>query len=86
MFHIPIPPLRERRDDIPALFSSFVRAYCREHHVPEPVISDEVVARLMTYDWPGNVRELKNAAERMVVRTRGAITQADLPKDFFSSM
>ena len=73
MFHIPIPPLRERRDDIAALFSSFVRSYCRQHHVPEPVISEEVVARLMTYDWPGNVRELKNAAERMVVRTRGQL-------------
>jgi len=86
MFHISIPPLRERRDDIAVLFSSFVRSSCRQHHVPEPVISEEVVARLMTYDWPGNVRELRNAAERMVVRTRGAITQADLPREIFSSM
>jgi len=86
MFHIQIPPLRERRDDIPALFSSFVRSYCRQHDVPEPLISEEVVVRLMTYDWPGNVQELKDAAERMVVRTLGAIAQADLPKDFFSSM
>ncbi len=70
MFHFPIPPLRERRDDIATLFSSFVRSYCRQHHVPEPVISEEVVAQLISYDWPGNVRELKNAAERMVVRVQ----------------
>jgi DNA-binding NtrC family response regulator len=77
-FHIPIPPLRERRDDVATLFSSFVRSYCLQHRVPEPVISEEVVMRLVTYDWPGNVRELKNAAERTVAATRGVITEADL--------
>jgi DNA-binding NtrC family response regulator len=83
MFHIPIPPLRERRDDIAALFAFFVRSYCRHHDVPEPVIAEEVLADLITYDWPGNVRELKHAVGRIVVRSRGTITRADLPKDIF---
>jgi DNA-binding NtrC family response regulator len=85
VIHIPIPPLRERREDIAALFSNFVRSYCRQHGVPEPVISEEVVSQLITYDWPGNVRELKNAVERIVVRSRGTITRADLPKEIFGS-
>ena len=84
MFYIPIPPLRERRDDIAALFSYFVRSYCRHHGVPEPVIAEEVLAHLITYDWPGNARELKNAVGRIVLRSRGTITRADLPKDIFS--
>src|SRR5688572_25189152 len=46
MFHIPIPPLRERREDIAALFSSFVRSHCRQHDLPEPLVSKQVVARL----------------------------------------
>jgi DNA-binding NtrC family response regulator len=86
MFHIPIPPLRERRDDIAALFSSFVRAHCRQHDLPEPLVSKQVVARLSSYHWPGNVRELKNAAERIVVQSSRVITEADLPKEIFSSM
>jgi DNA-binding NtrC family response regulator len=86
MFHIQIPPLRERREDIAALFSSFVRSYCRQHRVPEPVIAEEVLAQLISYDWPGNVRELKNAVGRIVMQSRGTITRADLPKEIFFSM
>ena len=85
VIHVPIPPLRERREDIGGLFSHFVRSYCRQHRVPEPAISEEVLAHLITYDWPGNVRELKNAVERIVVRSRGTITPADLPKEIFGS-
>lgn len=82
VFHIPIPPLRDRRDDISTLFSRFVRSHCEQYGVPEPVISEAVIARLVTYDWPGNVGELKNAALRMVVQCRGEITEADLPALF----
>ena len=85
VIHVPIPPLRERREDIGGLFSHFVRSYCRQHRVPEPAISEEVLAHLIKYDWPGNVRELKNAVERIVVRSRGTITPADLPKEIFGS-
>jgi len=81
VIHVPIPPLRERREDIPYLFEHFVRSYSRKHRLPEPVAPDEVLTRLMAYDWPGNVRELKNAAERMVIRSTGTIGLADLPKE-----
>jgi transcriptional regulator with PAS, ATPase and Fis domain len=85
VIHVPIPPLRERREDIGGLFSHFVRSFCRQHRVPEPAISGEVLAHLIKYDWPGNVRELKNAVERIVVRSRGTITAADLPKEILGS-
>ncbi len=83
VIHVPIPPLRDRREDIPHLFAHFVRSYSKTHRVPEPAISEEAQTRLMAYDWPGNVRELKNAVERIVIRARGVITPADLPKDIF---
>ena len=81
VIHVPIPPLRERRDDIGPLFSHFVHAYSKTHQVPEPTIADETLACLLAYDWPGNVRELKNAVERIVVRSRGVINVADLPRE-----
>jgi transcriptional regulator with PAS, ATPase and Fis domain len=81
VIHVPIPPLRDRREDIPHLFAHFVRSYSQKHRVPEPTVPEEVLARLMSYDWPGNIRELKNAVERIVVRSRGVIGLADLPRE-----
>jgi len=81
VIHVPVPPLRERRQDVPALFSHFVRSYSRKHRLTEPTILEEVTSRLTTYDWPGNVRELKNVAERLVIRSRGQISVADLPRE-----
>jgi DNA-binding NtrC family response regulator len=75
---IRIPPLRERREDIPMLIEQFVRnASARTgRHV---VISPEAVVSLTSYRWPGNVRELENTIERLVVFSRGRIELADLP-------
>jgi DNA-binding NtrC family response regulator len=81
VIHVPIPPLRERREDIPHLFAHFVRTYSKSHRVPEPTASEEALTRLIAYDWPGNVRELKNAVERIVIRSRGVIGPADLPRE-----
>ena len=81
VIHVPIPPLRDRREDIPHLFGHFVRSYSQKHRVPEPIPSEEVMARLMSYEWPGNIRELKNAVERIVIRSRGVIGLADLPRE-----
>ena len=81
VIHILIPPLRERREDVPHMFMHFVRSYSKTHNVPEPVVTEEALARLMQYDWPGNVRELKNAVERVVVRSRGTIGVAELPSE-----
>jgi two-component system, NtrC family, response regulator len=60
-----LPPLRERREDIPALMDHFVQRYYRKRGEGEPVISAVVRQAFMRYSWPGNVRELENACERI---------------------
>jgi len=62
-----IPPLRERRDDVPLLAEHFLDRYSRETNKDIDTISKEAMALLKKYDWPGNVRELENAIERAVV-------------------
>jgi DNA-binding NtrC family response regulator len=62
-----IPPLRERRDDIPLLVEHFLDRYCRETNKDIDTINKAAMAILKQYDWPGNVRELENAIERAVV-------------------
>jgi transcriptional regulator with PAS, ATPase and Fis domain len=82
VLHIKIPPLRERRDDIPQFLDHFMRAYSDRHLTPIPELTPAARAALMHYEWPGNVRELKNVIERMVVRRRsGPIDEADLPNE-----
>jgi DNA-binding NtrC family response regulator len=81
VIHLPVPPLRERREDIPCLFTHFVRSYSQKHRIAEPRTTDDAMSRLMAYDWPGNVRELKNVVERLVVRSRDVIGPADLPRE-----
>jgi DNA-binding NtrC family response regulator len=82
VIHVAIPPLRERREDIPPLFDHFLQVYGKRHRADPPRVLEESMARLVAYDWPGNVRELKNAAERLVIR-RGSevITPEDLPRE-----
>jgi len=67
VIEIMIPPLRERKEDIPALVEQFLKIFANEMGVPPPDVSSEALAALMNYDWPGNVRELKNLTERAVV-------------------
>ena len=81
-FQIEIPPLRERRDDIPALVAAFVSRFATQMGKPEPAISPEAFDRLLNYDWPGNVRELQNAIEYCVVLSdQGVITLKELPRE-----
>ena len=70
---IEIPPLRDRREDIPALVEHFVRKHAQRtgRHVEK--IDDAVLTGLQQYDWPGNVRELENTIERAVVLSQGSI-------------
>jgi Nif-specific regulatory protein len=76
-----MPPLRERRDDIPLLANYFARKYAEKCNRRVMGISSEARKRLMTYDWPGNVRELENAIERAVVLgTTEQILVDDLPE------
>ena len=82
---IEIPPLRERREDIPLLIEHFVDKYAREMKKEGLQISDEVMEILTGYDYPGNVRELKNIIERcMVLSEKGEIEKEYLPVDMIS--
>jgi DNA-binding NtrC family response regulator len=82
VIRIVIPPLRERREDIPELAAHFVRLAAETHRVPEPTFHAEAMTAMTAYGWPGNVRELKNVVERLVVRTRSAsILPSDLPRE-----
>jgi DNA-binding NtrC family response regulator len=77
---IPLPPLRERRDDIPLLVEHFIRKYESESKGKIKYISPETMDLLMRYDWPGNVRELENVIERAtVIGKTEAILIEDLP-------
>ena len=77
---INIPPLRERKDDIPLLANTFIRRYSKEMNKELLKIAPSALKLLMDYDWPGNVRELENVIERALVIGRGKeIVCADLP-------
>jgi DNA-binding NtrC family response regulator len=82
VIHVAIPPLRERREDIPPLFDHFLQEYGKRHRIEPPRLLEETMARLVAYNWPGNVRELKNAAERLVIRKGSeVIAPEDLPRE-----
>jgi transcriptional regulator with GAF, ATPase, and Fis domain len=70
---IQIPPLRERREDIPVLVEHFVRKHAQRTGKPIDKVEDSVVPALQRYDWPGNVRELENTIERAVVLSSGHV-------------
>ncbi|HOC19256.1 MAG TPA: sigma-54 dependent transcriptional regulator [Vicinamibacterales bacterium] len=77
---IEVPPLRERREDIPALVEHFLKRFADENQSPSKEISREAMDLLLKYPYPGNVRELENLVHRAVVLSRGrTITAADLP-------
>ena len=79
---IGLPPLRERREDIPLLAEHFLKRACERHKLGELRMEREVFAALSAYSWPGNVRELENTVERMAVLTTGkTITVDDLPEN-----
>ncbi|MFQ5744236.1 MAG: sigma-54-dependent transcriptional regulator [Acidobacteriota bacterium] len=78
-----VPPLRERRDDIPLLADHFLKESAAEYGVGLKRLSPEAVARLTAYHWPGNVRQLKNICERLMIMGSGEdITEADLEPVF----
>jgi DNA-binding NtrC family response regulator len=75
---IPIPPLRDRREDVPLLAEHFARVYASENNKPISGIDPEAMRALLDYEWPGNVRELENAIERAVVLCSGGAIGLDL--------
>ncbi len=85
VIHIEVPPLRERREDVPLLLDHFLRHFSDTHGIPRPRLSDAAATQLLSADWPGNVRQLRNVAERLVLRNSGGvITAADLPREVLS--
>jgi len=82
VFPIALPPLRQRREDIPLLVEHFIGHFAAELNVPKPTISDQAVALLAGYNWPGNIRELQNVIERAVLLVDGQTIQpAHLPRE-----
>jgi formate hydrogenlyase transcriptional activator len=76
VFPIPLPPLRARREDIPALVEHFVEIYARRMGKQIDQISSETMSELASYAWPGNIRELQNFIERSVILSTGNVLQA----------
>jgi two-component system response regulator AtoC len=76
---IHLPPLRERKEDIPLLIDHFLSKYSAKHGVPKPNITKTAVQLLIDHDWPGNVRELENVIERAIILSEGNITPEALP-------
>jgi len=79
VFPVELPPLRDRREDIPELISYFVRDLATRMRRPMPKITPETMAAFSSYSWPGNVRELLNLIERAVIRSNGTELSNPLP-------
>lgn len=82
---IELPPLRERREDIPALLNQFILEFCEENNLVIPKMDIEVLKILMNYHWAGNIRELKNTVQHLVVFSKnGEIQPESIPKNINS--
>jgi len=68
---VAIPPLADRREDIPALVDHFVAHYAAERRVPTPEVAEDAMVALQSYEWPGNVRQLRNVVERTIILAPG---------------
>ena len=77
VFGIALPPLRDRKDDLPLLVDAFVREFNERNHRSVAGASPRVMALLERYDWPGNVRELRNVIERATIVTKGPLIEPD---------
>jgi len=80
VIEVKVPPLRERKDDIPLIVNSFMKKFSEENKKAVKAIESNAMRQIMQYPWPGNVRELKNVVERAVVLSPGEmITASELP-------
>jgi len=75
VFPVELPPLRQRREDIPALAAHFLKKFSTEHGKPIDGVSARALERLQAYDWPGNIRELQNVIERATIVCRGGVLE-----------
>ncbi len=67
VFSIELPPLRERKEDIPLLVNAFIKKFCKTHQLNFPGFTADAYTEIMNYDWPGNIRELRNVIESIVI-------------------
>ncbi|MGC4081811.1 MAG: hypothetical protein QM736_06815 [Vicinamibacterales bacterium] len=82
VIHVPIPPLRDRGDDILEIFTHYLAQYCRKQGFDVPTLTPATTSVLLAYRWPGNVRELKNIAERLALKgIDGPLTPHHLPSE-----
>jgi transcriptional regulator with GAF, ATPase, and Fis domain len=79
VFPVEVPPLRDRKEDIPLLAASFFEQSARRLRLPTPKLTDAHLRLLQSYDWPGNVRELQNAVERALILAQQGTLRFDLP-------
>jgi DNA-binding NtrC family response regulator len=77
VIRLDMPPLRERKADIPLLSNYFMKEVCLKNSIEEKEISDAATERLMEYNWPGNIRELRNVMEEAIVISSGKIIEPD---------
>jgi transcriptional regulator with GAF, ATPase, and Fis domain len=80
VFPIEVPPLRERKEDIPVLAAHFLEQAARRLHLALPRFSETQARLLQRYDWPGNVRELQNAVERALILAQNGTLQFEMPR------
>jgi transcriptional regulator with PAS, ATPase and Fis domain len=71
VFTITLPPLRDRKEDIPLLAQHFIGEFDRKHNVEVQALRDDAMEMLMAYSWPGNVREFRNVMERALILAKG---------------
>ncbi|MFV5699758.1 sigma 54-interacting transcriptional regulator [Flavobacterium sp. ZT3R17] len=80
VFPINIPSLRERKEDIPALAAHFINLYSKKIGIKAPVLAEEVLQQMLSYDWPGNIRELEHVIERSILMSESSmIKEIHLP-------
>jgi DNA-binding NtrC family response regulator len=85
VINVQLPPLRDRKDDIPILVQHFLDQYGAESRKPDLILSPDAMDRLLAYNWPGNVRELENVIERAVVLSAERTIGSDLIPDHVSA-
>ena len=82
VLRIDVPPLRERREDVPLFLERFMRDLSREYGRPEKRLGQETLSALVSHPWPGNIRQLRNLAERLILLTAGEVVRVeDLPEE-----
>jgi transcriptional regulator with GAF, ATPase, and Fis domain len=78
VFPIEVPPLRERKEDIPQLAAHFINRSCSKMNCADTKLTNRIAQQLQSYDWPGNIRELQNVIERAVILSQGGPLKLDL--------